>query len=190
MMHALSREPQVRHQLRVDEIQAAGLTFGFDQADAVFSTLIATALDGVKVLRCEVTLDVHKAQQRITIEGGLEADLELNCARCTTTFTLDVRRPIQAVMLLDAAPDDEEDVELAAEQLDESYLEGDVIDLHELVREQVLLALPEKPLCSRSCKGLCPICGADLNDEVCECTDTALDPRLAVLADLNLDEEN
>ncbi len=180
----------MRHKIRVDEIPAAGLTYKVDQGDGVFSKVIVDALDGEKVLRCGVSLDVRKVEQRVTIEGALEADLELACARCTTAFALDVRRPIQAVMLLEAAPEDEEDVELAAEQLDESYLEGDVIDLHELVREQVLLALPEKPLCSRSCKGLCPICGADLNEDVCECTDTALDPRLAVLADLNLEEDN
>jgi uncharacterized protein len=183
-------EPQVRHKIRVDEIPAAGLTYRVDQGDGAFSKVIADALEGEKVLRCGVSVDIRKTEQRITIEGALEADLELACARCTTAFALDVRRPIQAVMLLEAVPEDEEDVELAAEQLDESYLEGDVIDLHELVREQVLLALPEKPLCSRSCKGLCPICGADLNEDVCECTDTALDPRLAVLADLNLEEDN
>ena len=181
----------MRHQIRVDEIPAAGLTYQVDQSDGVFSKVIADALEGEKVLRCAVSLDVRKVEQRITIEGGLEANLELACARCTTSFALDVERPIQAVMLLETAPgDEEEDVELAAEQLDESYLDGDVIDVYELMREQVLLALPEKPLCSRSCKGLCPICGADLNDEVCECTDTALDPRLAVLADLNLEEDN
>jgi len=180
----------VRHQIRVDEIPAAGLTFQVDHGDAVFSKLIAAALDGEKVLRCEVSLDIRKVERRIAIEGALTAQLDLDCARCTNAFVADVTRPIHAVMLLDAAVDDDEDVELAAEQLDESFLEGDVIDLHELVREQVLLALPEKPLCSRSCKGLCPICGADLNDEVCECTDTALDPRLAVLADLNLEEDN
>ena len=182
----------MRHQIRADEIPAAGLTFRVDHGDELFSKTIARALDGERVLRCEVSLDIRKVERRISLEGNLTAKLELDCARCTTAFATRVDRSIHAVMLLDKTTDEatDDDVELAAEQLDESYLEGDVIDLHELVREQMLLALPEKPLCSRSCKGLCPICGADLNDEVCECTDTALDRRLAVLADLNLDEDN
>ena len=179
----------MRHQVRVDEIPAAGLTYRVDQGDAVFSALLVEALDGERLMRCDVTLDVQKTAQRVSIDGELVALLKMDCARCTGTFDLDVDRPIHAVMLLEAAPG-EEAVELDPEQLDESFLEGDVIDMHDLVREQVLLALPEKPLCSRSCKGLCPICGADLNTEVCECTDTALDPRLAVLADLNLEEDN
>jgi DUF177 domain-containing protein len=50
-----------------------------------------------------------------------------------------------------------------------------------LVREQVLLALTDRPLCREDCRGLCPQCGANLNEKVCGCAVEKLDPRLSVL---------
>lgn len=56
-------------------------------------------------------------------------------------------------------------------------------DLDELLREDILLSLPTKVLCKSDCKGLCPMCGADLNNGPCGCK-KPVDPRLAVLQDL------
>ena len=61
--------------------------------------------------------------------------------------------------------------------------EGDSIDLDELVREQILLALPTRHLCREDCKGLCQKCGADLNAGDCSCEQGETDPRWAALAD-------
>jgi uncharacterized protein len=58
------------------------------------------------------------------------------------------------------------------------------IDLVALTREQVYLALPLKPVCAESCRGLCNRCGVDLNRDACRCSETSSDPRLAVLAEL------
>ncbi|MDL2317223.1 DUF177 domain-containing protein [Desulfovibrio sp. OttesenSCG-928-A18] len=55
-----------------------------------------------------------------------------------------------------------------------------------LVWEEFLLALPVKPLCSRACKGLCPVCGCNLNEQACACNKDEGDPRLAVLRGLNI----
>ena len=64
----------------------------------------------------------------------------------------------------------------------ETYLPlGDVIDLDEILREQIILALPMYPRCSPECRGLCPVCGIDLNQETCDCQRDEIDPRLAVL---------
>lgn len=60
--------------------------------------------------------------------------------------------------------------ELHREELDEHYYSGDVIDLTEVVREQILLALPAYPLCRADCRGLCPRCGGDLNCISCRCS--------------------
>ena len=56
----------------------------------------------------------------------------------------------------------------------------EVLDLDDLVREEVLLAMPYKPLCKSDCRGLCPHCGVDLNTETCQCAPPP-DPRLAAL---------
>jgi len=68
---------------------------------------------------------------------------------------------------------------------DGAAYEGDAVDLDELVREQILLALPSRRLCREECKGLCPTCGADLNAGRCACEQREVDPRWSALADLD-----
>jgi len=64
----------------------------------------------------------------------------------------------------------------------ESYqLRLDAIDLAPLAREAILLDLPLAPVCAPDCAGLCPVCGADLNDGACGCAATPVDPRWAAL---------
>jgi uncharacterized protein len=58
------------------------------------------------------------------------------------------------------------------------------LDLTPLLREQAWLTIPMKPLCRSDCKGLCPLCGANLSTEPCTCDRERIDPRLAVLKDL------
>jgi len=182
-------EAPVRHKVHIDEIPAAGLTVCLDLEDRGFAELIGEALDGERPRRCTADVGVSKREQRVTLDGLLALDLDLPCARCLEPVEVSVSRDLHAVLLLQHA-DAEGEVELADEQLDESYLDGDVIDLPELIREQVLLSLPHKPLCSEQCKGLCPGCGADLNHEECTCEGPPLDPRLAPLADLKIDRDN
>ena len=65
---------------------------------------------------------------------------------------------------------------------DETYsLAGDTLDLLPLARDAVLLHLPQAPLCAPDCRGLCPTCGADLNDGPCDCPSRAADDRWAAL---------
>ena len=59
-----------------------------------------------------------------------------------------------------------------------------MLDIGSLAKEDVILELPSKLLCSPDCKGLCSICGKNLNEEECGCVDDVTDPRLAVLKDL------
>lgn len=61
---------------------------------------------------------------------------------------------------------------------------GDLLDLEPMVREVLLLDAPLVPLCRPDCKGLCPVCGADLNTESCSCSTEVTDPRWAALDEL------
>jgi uncharacterized protein len=70
----------------------------------------------------------------------------------------------------------------------ETYrLAGEEVDLEPLVRESVLLELPLAPLCADDCRGLCPQCGADLNEGECDCPAVETDPRWAALDELRFD---
>ena len=66
---------------------------------------------------------------------------------------------------------------------------GDQIDLAPVVREYVLLDLPDAPLCKDDCAGICPNCGIDRNTGTCDCDTTVTDPRWSALEGLSLEED-
>ena len=75
------------------------------------------------------------------------------------------------------------------EEDEETYpLRGELLDLQPLVRDAILLELPLAPVCSEACRGLCPTCGADLNDGACSCGTAPADPRWAALGVLKSDQ--
>ncbi|MDD2499121.1 MAG: DUF177 domain-containing protein, partial [Desulfitobacteriaceae bacterium] len=64
------------------------------------------------------------------------------------------------------------------------FYEGDKIDILPQVLQTILLELPMKVLCREDCKGLCPVCGTNLNIKECRCERESIDPRLAALKNL------
>ena len=74
----------------------------------------------------------------------------------------------------------------ASEDAEEDVYTGKVIDLDPILREQVLLALPGYPVCQDGCKGLCTVCGTNLNERECGCDRKVPDPRWAGLAKVKL----
>jgi uncharacterized protein len=121
--------------------------------------------------------------------GTLRASLELTCVRCLTPFALPLEftleeefRPTIDIYTGAALPlpsDDE-----VATQIDAHH----EIDLAEVIRQNLLLAIPLRPLCRSRCAGLCPICGKNWNDGPCDCHTVEIDPRLEKLRAL-LDED-
>ena len=102
----------------------------------------------------------------VYVDAHAEGLVELTCSRCLGSFTKKLELDCEA-----------EFVENPKERLDEEDrhevevfpLKSGVCDLSEMVRHEVLLSLPMKPLCSQGCKGLCPVCGANLNQGDCDC---------------------
>jgi uncharacterized protein len=126
--------------------------------------------------------------EQVRLRGTIRTEVELLCDRCaapeSTPLAVEfdtsfIPREVEAVKA--------DSVELQAEDLILSAYEGDAVDLDELVREQILLALPSRHLCREDCKGLCQKCGADLNRNPCSCEQGEVDPRWAALADLKRD---
>lgn len=123
--------------------------------------------------------------EEVRLRGRIRAEVEVGCDRCLKSVRLPLEVEFDTAFIpseLEAAK--AENVELLAEDLRVAAYEGDSIDLDELVREQILLALPARQLCSEECKGLCPQCGADLNAAGCDCARVEVDPRWSALADL------
>jgi uncharacterized protein len=128
--------------------------------------------------------DIHKDKERFRLVGTMRTELELPCSRCLEPFRLAVDASFDQRFLPAAEMATEQEREVQEEDLDVSYYRDDQIDLNELVREQFYLALPMKPLCVETCKGLCSQCGINLNTGTCTCDVRWEDPRLAALKGL------
>ena len=122
--------------------------------------------------------------EEVRVRGKIVTEVELLCDRCTAPARAPLEVEFDASFIPQSAAAAETDnVELLAEDLGLAAYEGDAVDLDELVREQILLALPSRNLCREDCKGLCQKCGADLNAGECSCERGETDPRWAALAD-------
>ena len=123
---------------------------------------------------------------RTTVTGSLIATVAANCHRCLKPIEMPLKRSFHLTYLpVDAERLAKEEVELESDDLDMSYLDKMFLPLDELIREQVYLALPMKVLCTPDCPGLCPHCGADLNEVECACSEEQVDPRWASLKAIN-----
>jgi uncharacterized protein len=134
--------------------------------------------------------EVHKDGEKVRLAGRLQTVIELACSRCLETFAIPVDAQFDLLYLpAGAAPADQER-EIEEDDFGTSYYRDGVIDLADLVREQIYLALPMKPLCQEGCRGLCPQCGTNLNSGSCSCTAAWDDPRLTPLKALTRDHDD
>jgi len=126
----------------------------------------------------------RKEGGKVEVRGRLRVTVSLVCDRCLEPFDLPVSS--EFAMLLEYRESGDwrpvAELELDARQLDLVSVREPVVDLGDLLRQEVLLALPHKRLCGRDCRGLCPHCGANRNRQECGCAATPLHSPFAVLA--------
>lgn len=129
----------------------------------------------------DVNIKILKIGKKVLIEGSVKISVALNCSRCLNDFPypLDISFREEYNPAKERA--DGEETELTDSEPDLSFYRNDEIDVAGLIKEQVHLSVPMKPLCSSGCMGICPECGKDLNAGPCECKKDTVDPRLAPL---------
>lgn len=120
----------------------------------------------------EVVGTVRNRAGALMLHAELSTTLDLVCDRCTRAFQAERTVSYETLLATELENEDSDDIVL---------LDGETLDLDELMRDVFLLAMDSKHLCSEDCKGICPGCGADLNIESCRCQ-KEIDPRLAGLA--------
>lgn len=118
-------------------------------------------------------------ERGVHVEGRLRATLVVGCRRCLS----EIRRPIDLELDLLFDPGVEKEGE--HEQVYPLEARASTLDLGPALREQLLLEVPPYPLCSEDCRGLCPKCGVDRNEESCDCVLEEPDPRWDALRELN-----
>jgi uncharacterized protein len=131
--------------------------------------------------RVSLTVEVFKDGARYRLVGRVQTTLLLTCSRCLEQYAAPVDAPFDLVYLPFTQNVGEGEFEVREDDLSTAYYRDELIDLGELMREQFYLALPMKPLCAPACRGLCPVCGTNLNLAPCGCRAEWVDPRLAVL---------
>ncbi|MDX9710388.1 MAG: DUF177 domain-containing protein [Trichloromonas sp.] len=180
--------------LSIHDIRDAGLALEFVEPAASFPVL--AELQERRECRfpgpLRVTLRIQPAGDLFELSGRIETRVETPCSRCLkpTLVSLDISFDLAYVRELPEieGEEDEDGREISAEEMGLVLLEGDEIDLRQAVQEQMVLAIPFRPLCTAGCRGLCSQCGADLNEEKCRCAPADFSLKFAALKDLKSDK--
>lgn len=131
-----------------------------------------------------VSGSISRSEDKVVVEGEVAAMVRVECDRCLQPMELPVGSDFRAEYVTAETYKSYESAELAEEDLALSIFDGEFIDVDELVREQLLLAIPTYAVCRGGCKGFCSVCGADRNKNECNCDATKVDPRWGALRDL------
>jgi len=128
----------------------------------------------------------HEVIKDIRLRGNLSAELELQCARCLEPVPQKIRRDFELLYRPLGADAGRDELSVTDAEAEIGYYQGEGLLLEDVLREQVLLALPLKITCREDCKGLCGTCGQNLNEGECRCAADRVDPRFAQLKDFKL----
>jgi uncharacterized protein len=149
-------------------------------------------IDADSGLKCvePITGDIafSNTSRTIDVRGKFRTSIELECGRCLKAYQMPVAGTIEEELPLEGQPwapeaSDEEGDELLKELADPLFVDN-IFDLDEYLRQSILVSVPIKPLCEEACKGLCPHCGANLNDGSCDCGPDSEESPFAVLGSL------
>ncbi|HUH02171.1 MAG TPA: DUF177 domain-containing protein [Kofleriaceae bacterium] len=138
-------------------------------------------------VRAEIELSVE--HDNVFARGTVRGWMEVACSRCVEATRIVLDEAIVASFLPRAGMPTESEDEVAEATEDDVDLypyDDEEVDLEPMLREQLVLAIPYAPLCKPDCKGLCVVCGVDMNRESCGCDRHIVDPRLAALRDLKV----
>ncbi|MGC4114372.1 MAG: DUF177 domain-containing protein [Myxococcales bacterium] len=147
-----------------------------------------------------LTAEFQRVGDKLLLEGDTKVGVQGPCRRCLADVKAQVPVHFELNLVARAKKDEDDEEEAAegeheglegentfeSETADEERFDGRQIDLGAITREQILLALPMDLLCKDACKGLCSVCGQDLNVKECGCQRKVADPRWAALKDIKL----
>ena len=127
---------------------------------------------------------VRLAGNEVFVNGHLDTRAEVECDRCLKAVEIPVSADFTLEYISGSEYESSGVVELTEAEMSVAVFDGNGIDVDEIVKEQVLLAVPTRMLCREDCKGICPECGNDRNTGECNCVTKDIDPRWAALKNL------
>jgi uncharacterized protein len=127
---------------------------------------------------------IEQKGRRVEVEGRLVTQVEVECDRCLKPVELPVDARFEREFMTAQDYEEQQAVELTEDDLDLSVYDGEAIDIDELVKEELMLAVPAQVLCREACQGICAVCGEDKNLVNCGCATEEIDPRWSALKGL------
>lgn len=172
--------------IRIDDIKDKPLVLSAEEEIAEYPVLSRMQEEGDSTFLAPVRLQVTATREfdLFRVAGTIEVAVRMECSRCLAEYETDARSSFTIFFSRETADGpDEDEVELAEQDLVAATFSGNEIDLLEEMQEQVVMALPFKPLCREECQGLCSRCGADLNKGDCGCEKDATSLSFSALKD-------
>lgn len=151
----------------VERVQVGYRSFSFELGDFPITEAAPIAL---RIANCE--------NKRLLISGQGELTVSVPCGRCLTEVLTEISFQIDRELRITEDGIKDGDLEEAA------YLNGVYLDADRLIYEEILMNWPMNVLCKDDCKGICKVCGQNLNRGDCDCQKTEPDPRMAAIQDI------
>jgi len=128
--------------------------------------------------------ELMSGSDEIHVQGRYSVDVNTQCDRClgSARFSLNAGFDLYYRPVADIAR--EEEIAIDEGETEIGFYEGGGLELEDIVREQILLALPMQRVCDAACKGICPVCGKNRNEGDCGCSVAAADDRWKALRNL------
>jgi DUF177 domain-containing protein len=143
-------------------------------------------LTQVSPLHATGTAELLARSDEIRIHGQYAVEIGAQCDRCLGQARFRLQAPFDLYYrpMSDIARNEEVAIDEGEAEI--GFYEGDGLELEDILREQVLLALPMQRVCSETCKGICPACGKNRNEAACDCKVATRDDRWGALRNLNM----
>ena len=167
--------------IEVDELEGGGKKFAHTYEP---EELILDEEHARLTAAPQVQGSASRRGSEVRLRGSVTARAEVDCDRCLKAVSVPIETQFDVSLIPSSEYLEQETAELQERDLLLSVYDGDSVDVDEIVREQILLALPARALCGEECEGLCPVCGTDRNVNACACENKETDPRWSALKDL------
>ena len=170
--------------LNIKEMEIRRIRFDetFEPGEIDFSE---TGLRQATAIRAEGSAKLlENSGGEIRIQGKFFGTMETDCDRCLAPVTLPLERKFDLFYRPPLSAGDVDEVKIDEGEAEIGFYEGLGLELADVIKEQVLLAVPMQRFCREDCRGICPVCGANRNEVVCECHEQRVDDRWKALKNL------
>jgi len=125
-----------------------------------------------------VTGKIEGINSILFLEMTISGEFTFNCYRCFKKTSMNFNNDLKKTLITEDS-----------ENLSEIALVNDIVNIKDVIKEEIIIKLPSQILCKEDCKGICQICGINLNEESCDCEKESINSGFEVLKDFFSDDE-